>query len=196
MNRLHQEKLVLASQSPRRKELLEQMGLELIVSPAHVDETNGNDLKPQAFVDMLSRVKTRAVMTAYPDAWVIGADTVVVADEQILGKPDSLDEAVQMLKKLSGREHSVFTGFTVGHLKKNYHKTIVVETQVRFKPLSEDEIRWYAETPEPYDKAGGYGIQGMGGFMVESIQGSYSNVVGLPLCEVMETLVDQGAVRF
>ncbi len=196
MREINHTTLVLASQSPRRKELLRQMGFTLEICPADIDESNGHNLEPDDFVKKLSLDKALAVMPKYPDAWVIGADTVVVAKEAILGKPGSETEAVEMLRALSGTEHSVFTGFSLGHHEKDITRTGAVETRVRFKALSNEEILWYAQTKEPYDKAGAYGIQGMGGFMVESITGSYSNVVGLPLCEVMETLKDLGAVRF
>ncbi len=175
---------------------MEQMGLKIEILPADIDEANGKDLEPIALVKDLSRLKARAVLSKCRDAWVIGADTIVVVDNRILGKPGSEQEAVQMLEVLTGREHSVLTGFTIGHKKKDKEITRAVETRVQFKSMPGNEILWYAKSPEPYDKAGGYGIQGMGGFMVESICGSYSNVVGLPLCEVMETLVKLGAVQF
>lgn len=196
MNKLQQETIILASQSPRRRELLEQMGLDIEICPARIDETNGRNLSPRDLVEILSRTKAGMVTAIRPDAWVIGADTVVVVDGMILGKPGSQKETVHMLDQLNGREHSVFTGFTVGCGRKRQAVFRTVETRVRFKSMTQKEILWYAGTPEPYDKAGGYGIQGAGGFMVESITGSYSNVVGLPLCEVMETLKELGAVRF
>jgi len=119
---------------------------------------------------------------------VIGADTIVAIGSTILGKPKTRKDAVKMLERLSGAEHSVFTGFTIGHLTRKKTVTRVIETRVSFKQLSPREIQWYADTNEPYDKAGGYGIQGIGAFLVKSIQGSYSNVVGLPVCEVMDIL--------
>lgn len=188
MNSIIQQPLVLASQSPRRKELLEQMGLALEILPADVDETHPPGQGPDVFVRELSRKKAAAVMALRPRSWVIGADTVVVVDGEILGKPDGRKDAERMISRLSGRCHSVFTGYTVGHQTVEQIVTAAVETRVWFKPLSDAEIRWYTATAEPYDKAGAYGIQGLGACLVKEIRGSYANVVGLPVCEVMETL--------
>ncbi len=196
MNAIEQQHIILASQSPRRRQMLEQMGLKLDIRPADVDESNGKNLLPKEFVEYLSRLKAQAVMDDIPDAWVIGADTIVVADDRILGKPRDNQQAVEMLKFLSGREHFVYTGFTIGNIEKQIITTQTAETRVRFKPLSDSEIQWYARTNEPYDKAGGYGIQGKGGFMVASIEGSYTNVVGLPLCKVIDALVELGVIKF
>ena len=129
------------------------------------------------------------VSEGYPNSWILGADTIVVIEDQILGKPESEDHATEMLKLLSNRGHHVFTGFCIMNKQK---KTIIknaVETKVYFKALSDPEIQWYVKTKEPFDKAGGYGIQGVGAFLVKKISGSYSNVVGLPVCEVVETLM-------
>jgi septum formation protein len=189
MKPFNTEKLILASQSPRRKELLEQVGLQLKIFPSTVDEHALPPDQPDLYVQALARLKTEQVASMYPSAWVLGADTIVTIDGQILGKPRSDAQAGTMLKQLSGREHSVFTGVCVMHQKKQIQIQHCVETRVFFKTLSDPEIDWYVGTREPFDKAGGYGIQGIGAFLVRGIQGSYSNVVGLPVCEVVETLM-------
>lgn len=176
--------------------LLEQLGIALEILPANVDETLPPHLTPEEFVCALSLKKAGAVMAARKRSWVIGADTVVVIGGSILGKPKDRPDAKAMFRSLSGRFHSVFTGFTIGCTAEDRVETQVVESRVKFKDLTEDEINWYAETEEPYDKAGGYAIQGLGSFMVREIQGSYSNVVGLPVCEVVETLQHLNIVQF
>lgn len=196
MKNLTDIRIVLASQSPRRKMLLEQMGLDLEILPADVDETREEGQGPEAYVRALSLKKAAPIMEMRPNAWVIGADTIVVVDEDILVKPGDREEAMEMFRALSGRFHSVFTGFSVGCLEQDRVETRAVESRVRFKTLSEDEVRWYASTDEPYDKAGGYAVQGMGAFMIREIQGSWSNVVGLPVCEVVEVLEMLGVVQF
>jgi septum formation protein len=188
-------KLILASASPRRKALLELVGLEFDVVPGDVDESFRGKETPRNHVRRLSREKALGVAALHPDAWVIGADTIVLINGEVLGKPRTKDEARSMLRKLSGRTHRVLSGFTV--LRKNGGAvfTDVVESRVVFKTLSADEIEWYVETDEPYDKAGGYAAQGMGVSLIREIRGSYTNVVGLPLCEVVDALRQMGAVR-
>jgi septum formation protein len=126
----------------------------------------------------------------------MGADTIVIINGEILGKPRTHDEAKKMLSKLSGRVHTVFTGFTVA--RKNAHILIrdAIESSVRFREISEDEMVWYVRSEEPYDKAGGYAVQGMGAFFIKEICGSYTNVMGLPLCEVVDVLKSIGAIDF
>jgi len=189
MKPINLEKLLLASQSPRRKELLEQTGIELEIVPSDIDEEDISIKNPVEYVKTLSFMKAEKVAAAYPDSWILGADTIVVVRDQILGKPESEHHAREMLRLLSDREHLVFTGFCI----MNKHKRAVIKTTVKtrvwFKSLSDQEIKWYISTREPFDKAGGYGIQGLGAFLVKKISGSYSNVVGLPVCEVVETLM-------
>lgn len=186
--------LVLASQSPRRKELLEQAGLVFTVVPSDVDEDEITVTEPNHYVRYLAEAKARDISEKYPDNWVLGADTIVVADGLILGKPGSREDALAMLKRLSGRPHFVYTGYCLSYKTGGRIVSEAVRTLVEFKTLSDDEITWYAETPEPYDKAGGYAIQGLGTFLVKRIEGSYTNVVGLPVCEVIETLITEGAL--
>ncbi len=188
--------LILASKSPRRRYLLKQAGVEFSVIPSSFDESTLFDANPEVFVRLLAQAKARVVSEQHPRSWVIGADTLVVVDDTILGKPASKAEARSMLTTLSGRVHRVLTGFSLCRLAENHCYAEVVSTDVRFKILSLDEIEWYVHTSEPYDKAGAYAAQGLGAFMIKHIQGSYSNVVGLPVCEVVECLVREGIVEF
>jgi len=188
--------IILASKSPRRKELLEQAGLVLEILASNIDENAVPLSSPKDYVKDLSRIKADHIAKSRPENWVIGADTIVVVDDLILGKPKNREESIQMLNGLSNRCHSVFTGFTICCHTRGESISKSIETHVFFKDLSQKEIQWYSTTNEPYDKAGGYGIQGMGAFLVRKISGSYSNVVGLPICEVMETLMTLGIIKF
>ena len=188
-------RLILASKSPRRYELLKQMGLHFDVVQSSVEEENFvRDESPREHVIRLSEEKARDVGKTYPDSWVLGADTVVYIDGTILGKPKTREEALSMLRRLSGQEHTVLTGFSALNVSKGKGERGAAETAVKVKSLSPVEMEWYVQTGEPFDKAGAYAIQGIGSFMVESIRGSYTNVVGLPVCEVMEMLVRLGAI--
>ncbi|MBN1381488.1 MAG: septum formation inhibitor Maf [Deltaproteobacteria bacterium] len=188
---------ILASKSPRRIELLNLMGIKhLEVIPSKVKETFLSGENPDAHVRRLSKEKAETLACLYPKAWVLGADTIVVIDGEILGKPHNPSEAGEMLRKLSGREHRVFTGFTVINNSLNILIGDCVESTVLFRNLGEDEIQWYIDTPEPHDKAGGYAVQGIGAFFIKEIHGSYTNVMGLPLCEVVDVLKKSGAIRF
>lgn len=197
MNPINRENIILASQSPRRKELLARAGLSFEIMAADIDEEavpyTGT---PDAYAKTLSHLKADHIAQQHPQAWTIGADTIVVVDNTILGKPKGRDGAVAMLNALADRSHSVFTGFTVIHPEKGISESCAVETRVTFKSLSAGEISWYADTDEPYDKAGAYGIQGIGAFLVKEISGSYTNVVGLPVCEIMDTLARFGVIQY
>jgi septum formation protein len=188
------ERLILASSSPRRQQLLRQIGLKFDVVPSGVEEDFIEGESPRDHVLRLAGVKAHEVGTIYPDRWVIGADTVVSIDGMILGKPQTEREARQMLAALSGRDHLVVTGVSVFHGAKGSDEALAVETSVRIKSLDPEEINWYIRTGEPFDKAGGYAIQEKGAFMVQWIEGSYTNVVGLPLCELMEMLARMGLI--
>ena len=173
-------KIVLASQSPRRRQLLGQMGLEFTTQSPEIDESAFHGRDARDLVETLSREKARWVARQQtPDTLVIGADTVVVLDGAILGKPRDGAEAEAMLAALSGRDHQVFTGVTL--CQGDRILTQAEETQVTFRPLTGQEIRQYVSTGEPMDKAGAYGIQGLGGLLVEGIRGDYHNVMGLPI---------------
>ncbi len=184
-------KIVLASQSPRRKELLGKMGLEFTTKAPEIDETALSGLPARQLVEALSREKALwAARQEDPEAIVIGSDTVVVRDGEILGKPASPAQAEEMLASLSGRSHEVCTGVTVCQGDRVVSQVEV--TQVTFRHLTPQEIARYVRTGEPMDKAGAYGIQGLGALLVEGIQGDYSAVVGLPVCRLGRILLDFG----
>jgi septum formation protein len=182
-----EERLILASGSPRRRDFLTELGIAFEVVAADVDETPQPDENPVDFVARLSREKAQAV--DIPEAWVLGADTAVVVDGEILGKPGDETEACAMLMRLSGRWHEVWTGFSLCRQATGESCTKTVCTKVRFLELTPELCLAYVRTGEPLDKAGAYGIQGKGCFLVPEISGSYTNVVGLPMAEVLETLL-------
>ncbi|MBN1209602.1 MAG: septum formation inhibitor Maf [Myxococcaceae bacterium] len=181
--------LVLASASPRRRELLSQLGLRFTVSAADLDETPLAGEAADAYVLRLARAKARAVAERHPGAWVLAADTTVVLGAELLGKPSGPAEAQEMLGRLSGRTHAVYTGVA---LAGRADSATVVRTGVTFRALSAGEIDWYVGTGEPLDKAGAYAIQGRGGFLVAAVEGSPTNVIGLPLGETLELLTRAG----
>jgi len=188
--------LILASKSPRRRYLLKQAGLSFSVIPSSIDETSVPVSPPETYVKVLSEAKADNVATKFPEKWVVGADTIVLKDDAILGKPGSKAEARAMLKQLSGQTHQVLTGYAICCKAKNRKFSETVKTEVLFKSLTDKEIEWYIHTKEPFDKAGAYAIQGLGTFLVKSINGSYTNVVGLPVCEVIEFLIKEGVLGF
>ena len=185
--------LSLASASPRRRELLSRLGLEFTVLAAQADETLLPGLSPREQVIRLSAVKAQAVREALesrPGQVIVSADTVVVLDGAILGKPKDAAQAAEMLRALSGRAHLVLTDVTV--LSEDGPRQLCEETQVFFRPLCEAEITAYIRTGEPMDKAGAYGIQGYGALFVEKLIGDYYNVMGLPLCALGQLLREAG----
>lgn len=173
--------LILASQSPRRKELLGQLHLPFTVRVADIDEAMDKAKAPADEVARVSRLKAQAVPREEDDV-VIAADTIVVVDAQVLGKPRDEEDAARMLRALSGRKHQVMTGVTV--LRGQQLLTHTEVTDIVFRPLSETDIRRYIQSGEPMDKAGAYGIQGKAGIFVSRIDGDYFNIVGLPVCLV------------
>lgn len=181
--------LILASQSPRRRELLAQMGLRFTVHAADIDETMDPGLPAGQEVARVSRAKALAVARG-PEDVVIAADTVVVCQGKILGKPHTPERAVEMLELLSGRDHQVLTGCTV--LRGETVLSHLETTHLYFRPLSAEEIAAYVATGEPLDKAGAYGIQGLGGLFVRRLEGDYYNVMGLPLCALTGLLRQVG----
>lgn len=184
-------RLILASASPRRRELLEQIGVKVVVQPADIDESVIPAESPQSYVRRLALAKARrGYQLGRASLPALGSDTSVVVDDQILGKPASLEEAREMLMRLSGREHQVLTG--VALVSDQGEQSRVVCTRVWFKSLTLDEIDSYWHSGEPCDKAGGYGIQGKGAVFVTRIEGSYSAVVGLPLAETADLLSSIG----
>ena len=185
--------LVLASASPRRRELLERVGMSIQVVPAEVDEAILPGESPAVMAERLAGAKADAVAALMPDRLVLAADTIVVLDDAVLGKPRDDAEAATMLRSLSDREHAVITGFAVRGRDRGGSGTVT--TKVRFRPLDGPVIDRYVGTGEPLDKAGAYGIQGVGAMLVRSIEGSYTNVVGLPLVEVLDTIAAAGGPR-
>lgn len=187
---------ILASASPRRQELLRSVGMKFKIFPAHIDETWKNGESPAAHVRRLAGEKAGVIAAGHPRAIVLGADTIVVIDGLILGKPKNKKEAREMLQRLSGRTHAVFTGFTLSCAGEKISRTKVVRSAVTFKEISPEEMNWYVNSSEPYDKAGGYAVQGMGAYFIKTIRGSYTNVIGLPLCEVLEELKNLDILSF
>ena len=177
--------LILASQSPRRQQLLQLLRVNFMVQPADIDEAMDPTLPPQQEVARVSRLKAEAT-PRNPGDVVIAADTIVVLGNRVLGKPTDKADAITMLQALSGRDHQVMTGITV--LRDGDAITHTEITDVHFRPLTEDEILSYVETGEPMDKAGSYGIQGYAAPFVEGIRGDYYNVMGLPVCRLQQML--------
>ena len=188
-------KLILASRSPRRRNLLAQAGIDFSVIPSSFDENSVKLSAPDVYVRQLAESKARDISAQYPASWVIGADTIVFIDDTILGKPASKSEARTMLKSLSGKTHQVLTGYCVCCQGSDRFFSDAVKTDVRFKKLTEKEIDWYINSGEPFGKAGAYAIQGIGAFLVKRIDGSYTNVVGLPICEVVELLINEKIIE-
>jgi septum formation protein len=181
--------LILASGSPRRKLLLEQLAINFEIEPPDVDESLLAGEEPEAYVTRLAEKKAHTIAVKHDGAEVVlGADTIVVLLGEILGKPESKGHGVQMLNELSGMNHDVLTGVSICNGSRT--ETFCVKTEVTFRQLREDEIAWYWETGEPCDKAGSYGLQGAGAAFVETVTGSYSNVIGLPLSETVMMLRD------
>ena len=189
-------RLVLASASPRRAEILKLLGIDFDWLPGDIDETFLEGETPREHVLRLSEGKAALAARGRADAWVLGADTIVVVAGEILGKPGSPAEAAAMLEQLSGRKHEVLTGFAIIRQDLGIRVREVVRSTVLFREISGDEMAWYTGTSEPYDKAGAYAVQGMGACFVREIRGSFSNVVGLPLCEVFEALKRVNAIVF
>jgi len=182
------KRLILASTSPRRRELLEDLGCSFEVTPGEVDEGDVDDSCPSEYVTTLARRKALATASRVKGAIVIGADTVGVLDGRILGKPGTLEEAHEMLRSLNGKEHLVVTGLAVVDTDSGAVEQDVVVTRVKFRHLSEELIGRYVASGEPLDKAGAYAIQGKGALLVDSIEGCYYNVVGLPLTALSRLL--------
>jgi len=188
--------LVLASSSPRRKALLESIGIECEIIIPSSDESLLEKENPVDYVLRIATEKSISVSEKLRgDYLVIGADTAVVVDKEVLGKPYDEIEAEEMLRKISGRAHHVLTAFSITKPEAEILHTHVVGTEVLVKTLEPEEIEGYIKTTEPMDKAGAYGIQGLGAFMIKEIRGSYTNVVGLPLVEVIEALKKLGALE-
>jgi septum formation protein len=183
-------KVILASGSPRRRQLLELIGIAHEVRPSNIDETMRPRETPRRHAERLAREKASAIATREPDVITIAADTIVVINRKVLGKPRDRDEARRMLSMLSGREHTVITAVAVARGRKL--RSAIEEVRVKFRRLREEEIDAYVDTGEPMDKAGAYGIQGFGATIVECVNGDYFAVMGLPLARVVMLLRDLG----
>ncbi len=183
-------RVILASQSPRRRELLNQIGIAHEVRPAHVDESVWPDEAPVPHCERLARDKAHTLAVEHPDALVIGSDTIVVIDGAILGKPADGSDAIRMLQQLAGRTHTVFTAVAVAHAGQTW--SAVEAVQVTFRALSTEQIAVYVSTGEPMDKAGAYGIQGFGAVLVDRIDGDYYAVMGLPLARLVRLIEEAG----
>jgi len=181
-------KLVLASASPRRRELLSAIGLDFEVVPSRIVEQRGEDETPEVYVLRLSQEKAEEVSAKRQDSWVIGADTTVFIDNAILEKPTDEADAARMLRLIAAREHTVFTGVTLIGPSARYRESRVVSTRVTIIGLTDEEITWYVSTGEPMDKAGAYAVQGIGAMFISSINGNYTNVVGLPLSVLFDMM--------
>lgn len=186
------KKIILASQSPRRKQLLEQIGLKFEVDPSNYEEDMTLKMDPARLAEQLSLGKAKDVAKRHKNSIIISADTIVAVDNEVFGKPKTPEKAKYMLQKLSGRAHSVITGFTIIDTETNKQISKSVETKVYFKKLSEEEMDAYIATGEPLDKGGGYAIQGLASLFVEKIEGDYFNIVGLPILALTEELKNFG----
>lgn len=179
--------LILASKSPRRRELLDLLGIDYTVYPAEINE-GIDEADPEILVKKLASLKADHVAKIHPKDFVLAADTIVCLGDKVLGKPKDAEDARAMLTLLSGKTHNVYTGVALKSLEHRFAKIISVATEVDFRAISPDEIEFYIASQEPFDKAGGYGIQGFAGVFVTAIRGSYHNVVGLPLAQTAQLL--------
>lgn len=186
---------ILASGSPRRKEFLARLGLEHLVRPASVDETPYPAESPIDFAKRMAITKARQIAALHPDACILAADTVVALDSRIFGKPRDPQEALAMLTALQGRTHEVTTGFAIVAPPRQIEEVHSATTLVTFAAFAEPILQAYVRSGEPMDKAGAYGIQGIGSFLVQSISGSCSNVVGLPVHAVVQALLRHGLLQ-
>jgi len=180
-------KLILASGSPRRAEILTSVGWEFTKHSPDVDESEQSGESPEDYVTRLAIEKTSAVSAEYPNAIVLGADTTVVIDGQIIGKPVDMNDALRMLRMLAGNWHEVLTGVAIA--SKGETRSALQRTRVKFAPMSEDEISFLAERGDPLDKAGAYAVQAQAALFIEGIEGNYWNVVGLPISLVYELIM-------
>ena len=187
--------LILASSSPRRQEFLTQLGLPFTVQPADIDETPRVDEQPEGFALRMARTKAEHIAGNQPQACVIAADTVVALGQTIFGKPRDREEALAILTALQGRTHEVITGFAVLCAESAIAAVAAVSSQVTFASFAGTILQAYVDTGEPMDKAGAYGIQGRGAFLVQSLHGSYSNVVGLPVTELVAVLLQHRLIE-
>jgi len=190
MKHLNKYQIVLASGSPRRKQLLEQIDLEFEVVPSQINEDFSINLSPTDFVEHYAQEKAKDVAKSYPDKWVIGADTIVVLGSHILGKPKDGNDSFHMLKQLSGNTHQVITGVSIQNINQDISNSFHERTNVTFNSLSDNVINYYIETYKPFDKAGSYGIQDWFSVCVNRIDGCFYNVMGFPLSSFYSHFID------
>jgi len=191
----HYPRLILASASSRRQELLQKAGVAFTVVPSDIPETVQVGETPEEYVLRVAAEKALDVARKYPDTWVLGADTIVEIDGEVLGKPRDQADGQRMLRLLSGRTHQVITAFVLLDEENQVRAKQMVSSSVTFKSLSDTQIHEYLATGEPFDKAGAYAVQGLGASLVERIEGSYTNVVGLPIDEVLTALRTVGLLN-
>ena len=186
------ETIILASSSPRRRELLASINVKFDVMPSNIPEVRQQGEAPEEYVARLSREKAEAIASRHRDRWVVAADTTVLLGDELLEKPADGADAARMLATIAGRTHIVYSGVTLRRFDSGYRDTGVSESEVRMLPLSSRDIEWYVQTGEPLDKAGAYAVQGIGAMFIDSIHGSYTNVVGLPLALLFQMLRKAG----
>lgn len=184
--------LILASASPRRRELLQQASVTFTTIPSNTDEQVRPGESPEVYASRVAHEKARDVAAHQPGNWVLGADTIVAIDDMILGKPRDAEDGLRMLRLLSGQPHRVMTAFVLLDPTGDVHAKQIVTSYVEFETLTDTRIQEYLATGEPFDKAGAYAVQGLGAALVEKVEGSYTNVVGLPLDEVLAVLRSAG----
>jgi len=184
--------LVLASSSPRRAEILTSLGVAFVIDPSHVPEEVLAGESPPAAVSRLAAMKAAEVAARHRSRWVLAADTLVSIGSNLLGKPADEAEAASMLRSIAGREHRVYTGVVL-RPGNGASRDLIAESRVRIAPMSEEEIAWYVATGEPRDKAGAYAVQGLGSRFIERVEGSYTNVMGLPARGVYRLMREAGA---
>ncbi len=187
--------LILASASPRRQRFLADLGLQCTILAADIDETPLVGEMPDAFARRMAQEKAGAVAQQHPSSWVIGADTVVTLEGRILGKPDDAGHALEILRSLQGKKHQVISGLVLCCVQEDCFEILSKSTEVTFAQFSDDILSAYIQTGEPLDKAGAYGIQGKGGFLVRSIIGSCSNVIGLPVTSCVNLLLHHNVIE-
>ena len=185
---IQKTKYILASKSPRRSKLLAQIGTNFETLPSDFIEDLSINLPPSKLSMNFAKNKAKAVAKKYKSRWVIGADTIVTLKGRIFGKPNGFDEGNEMLRALSGKTHDVFTGVSIQNIEKKINLTFNERTKVTLKKLTDEDIFFYLKNHKPYDKSGSYGIQGLGAALVQEIRGSYSNIVGLPLADVLNAI--------
>ncbi len=190
------EPIILASSSPRRQEILKMLKIPFRVIIPNIDETLIPAIEKEQVPELLAREKVTAVIRSLPSGqeipWVLGADTVILLDDKILGKPENHDQAVEYLTQLQGKQHTVLTALVLYNGRTHETKTRLCKTKVNFAPMNEDEINWYAETGEWHGAAGGYRIQSLASCFIKNIEGSYSGAVGLPIFELYDIFKEQG----